>query len=170
MGFASQYRLLTSLMNQTAKSMAISALIALRFSSSKRSKHYLTGLESDLIFKECSTTSLGCQACLRACTQICLCLCEGSQRAHLPISPRGKHWCTPLCLRCHRDRLRPLSTLSRVQRTLSFSWSREHLWWPPDGLRWTLRLRWSLTLAHSSQPHTQLPFGMKSWKLIPSLP
>ena len=46
-------------MNPATKSFVISLPMALCFSSSKRCRRYFTGLEPDLIFKACSTTSLG---------------------------------------------------------------------------------------------------------------
>jgi hypothetical protein len=46
-------------MNPVAKSFEISSPMALCFSSSKRCRHYLTGLEPILIFKACSVTFLG---------------------------------------------------------------------------------------------------------------
>ena len=45
-------------MKPDAKSLAISSPMSLRFSSLKRCKRYLTGLEPGLIFKACSVTSL----------------------------------------------------------------------------------------------------------------
>ena len=46
-------------MNLATKSFAISSPMALRFPSSKRCRCYFTSLEPSLIFKVCSTTSLG---------------------------------------------------------------------------------------------------------------
>ena len=46
-------------MNPTANSFVISSPMALCFPSSKRCRHYFTGLEPGLIFKACSVTSLG---------------------------------------------------------------------------------------------------------------
>ena len=46
-------------MNPVANSFAISSLMALCFSSSKRHRHCFTGLEPEWIFKVCSATSLG---------------------------------------------------------------------------------------------------------------
>ena len=46
------------MMNPSAKSFTISSPIILCFSSSKRHRHYFTGLELGLIFKACLVTSL----------------------------------------------------------------------------------------------------------------
>ena len=46
------------MMNSATKSFAISSLMALHFSSSKRHRCCFTGLEPSLIFKACSVTSL----------------------------------------------------------------------------------------------------------------
>ena len=45
-------------MNPVAKSFAISTLMALRFTSSKRCRRCFTSLDPSLIFKACSATSL----------------------------------------------------------------------------------------------------------------
>jgi hypothetical protein len=46
-------------MKPAAKSLAISSSITLRFSSLNRHRRCFTGLESGLMFRECSMTSLG---------------------------------------------------------------------------------------------------------------
>ena len=58
MGLVNHSRWYTSLMNPTARSFAISSPMVLRFPSSKRCRHYFTGLEPRWIFKACSATSL----------------------------------------------------------------------------------------------------------------
>ena len=59
MGLANHLGWYTSLMNPAAKSFAISSLMALLLSSSKRRRHYFTDVEPGLIFKAYSATSLG---------------------------------------------------------------------------------------------------------------